>query len=103
MRAFSLQYVRKTIWENLPPSGVTLVTELRQTHAYEAGLFDFSERFDYICSAYGGYKRGIRNQKETMIEHTLGNQSKKLDALVEEFPELESLWSIELKTQLWKL
>ena len=103
MRAFSLQYVRKTVWENLPPSGVALVTELRQTHAYEAGLFDFSERFDYICSAYAGYKRGIRNQKESMIEHTLGNQLKKLDALVEEFPELESIWSIELKTQLWKL
>lgn len=103
MRAFSLQYVRKSMWEDLPPSGIALVTELRQTHSYEAGLFDFSERLDYVCSAYAGYERGVRNQKETMIEHTIGNQSEKLDALVEEFPELGSLWSIELKTQLWNL
>lgn len=103
MRAFTLQYVRKSMWQDLPPSGITLVTELRQTHAYEAGLFDFSERLDYVCSAYAGYERGVRNQKETMIEHTIGNQSEKLDALVEEFPELGSLWSVELKTQLWNL
>ena len=103
MRAFTLQYVRKSMWEDLPPSGIALVSELRQNRAYEAGLFDFSERFDYICSAFAGYNRGVRNQKETMIEHTIGNQSEKLDALVEEFPELGSLWTIELKTQLWNL
>ena len=103
MRAFSLQYVRKSMWQDLPASGFALVTELRQTHSYEAALFDFSERLDYLCSAYKGFRRGVCNQKETMIEHTVGNQTMKLDALVDEFPELGSLWTVELKVALWNL
>ncbi len=103
MRAFSLQYVRKSMWEILPSSGVALVAELRHSHSYEAGLFDFSERLDYVCSAYTGFERGVKNQKETMIEHTMGNQAIKLDALVDEFPELGSLWTTKLKVQLMNL
>ena len=98
--AFSLQYVHKAIWVDLPPEGQRIVRELREVYAYEATLFDFIERFDYMLSAYAGHLRGIRNQKETMLAHTFGNQAAKLDALVAEIPELGALWSPQLRTEL---
>ncbi len=98
--AFSLQYVRKAIWVDLPPEGQRMVSELRAIYAYEATLFDFIERFDYRLSAYAGHLRGIQNQKETMLAHTFGNQAPKLDALVVEIPELGSLWSPQLRAEL---
>ncbi len=103
LRAFTLQYVRKSTSSQLPELGQRLVESLRETHAYEAGLFEFTERFDYMLSAYDGYERGVRNEKETMLAHTLGNQVPKLDALVVEFPELGVLWSDELRAWLLSL
>ena len=104
LRAFTLQYVRKKgMWRNLPAPGGLIIIELERTHAYEAGLFEFVERFDYVLSAYAGYQRGVQNTQETMLEHTLGNQISKLDALTDEFPELGALWSYRLKAELQAL
>lgn len=69
---------------------------LRDSHAFEARVFDLIERLDYLTSAYEGHQSGVRNEDETMIEHTVGNQVPKLDRLVYDEPHLAVVWSPQL-------
>lgn len=104
MRAFLLQYVRKPQWwQYMTKEDRDTVVVLAEKYSREALLFDAIERLDYLASAVEGHHRGIRNDTETMIDHVLGNQVPKLDALVEEWAPLAGVWSPDLRHQLLTL
>ncbi len=104
MRAFLLQYVRKPQWWSYMSDDCrkTLVT-MAAKFSREAVIFEATERLDYLASAVEGYRRGIRNEAETMIDHVLRNQVPKLDALAEEWAPLSAVWSPDLRQQLVSL
>lgn len=104
MQAFLLQYVRKPQWwpkmsEDCQKTLVTMAAKFSR----EAIIFEATERLDYLVSAVEGYRRGIRNEAETMIDHVLRNQVSRLDALVEEWAPLSGVWSPDLRRQLLTL
>lgn len=98
--AFTLPYIRKPSGYELPPASFWAYNQLSGTHQAEATFFDAVERVDYLFSAIEGHDRDVRNPKETMIEHTVGNQVHKLDALVDELPALKFFWTPTLREQL---
>jgi hypothetical protein len=104
MRAFLLQYVRKLqFWEQFDGKHQLMLEVLSKTKAKEAAIFEMVERLDYLASAVIGYRSGIRNDKETMIDHVLKRQIPKLDGLLVEFPELSWVWSTSLRSSLLML
>ena len=102
-RAFLLQYCRKDSRRMLPLEIQAAVFTLHKEKKFEAGVFDFTERIDYLFSAYEGYLHNIENAEETMIEHTIVRQVPKLDALVKEFPALGKIWKQMLRVELLEL
>lgn len=104
MRAFLLQYVRKPQWwQYMMREDRDTVVVLAEKFPREALLFDGTERLDYLASAVEGHHLGIKNDTETMIDHVLGNQVPKLDALVDEWAPFAGVWSPDLRHQLLSL
>ena len=98
--AFLLQFCRNSEIDLFNESTKRRIQGLQEEYPLEAAVFEFVERIDYFLSASAGREAGIRNQEEEMMEHTFKNQAHKLDALVEEFPILGSVWTPGLKSWL---
>lgn len=104
MQAFLLQYVRKPEWwPHMSVVDRMTVVELSKRFSVEALLFAGTERLDYLASAVIGYRHGIRNKTEAMIDHVLRNQVRKLDVLVEEWAPFAGVWTPDLRYQLLSL
>lgn len=102
-KAFALQYCRKD-WNTFAlRNNDNLIPELCLSYGFEAAVFEFCERLDYLMSALEGFGHGVRNEVETMIEHTLTRQIPKLDLLVEEFSHLGSVWTPQLREEFLSL
>ena len=99
MKAFLLPYVRKQHWwPSFLEADRVMVQELAGCRGVEALLFEAVERLDYLASAVMGHRQGIRNDRETMIDHVLGNQVPKLDRLAVEYrPFAEYVWTPRLR------
>jgi hypothetical protein len=101
MQAFLLQYVRKKQWWNeFSAVDRAMVVFLREKYQVEALLFEAVERLDYLASALEGHHRTppIGNEEEMMMDHVLGNQIPKLDALALEWsPFAKRVWTLKLR------
>ena len=104
MRAFLLQYVRKPQWwTHMNNEDQATMTVLVAKYSREALLFDAIERLDYLASGVEAFGRGIQNETETMIDHVLGNQVSKLDALVGEWAPLAGVWTPDRRQRFLSL
>jgi hypothetical protein len=97
---FSLQFVLKDEWEDLPREGRDIVRKLQVSHWREATIFDFTERWDYFFSAVTGHDQNVDNGEEAMMEHTFGRHAVAMDELVSGFPVLGDIWTPRLRGQL---
>ena len=100
LEVFSLQFVLKDEWEDLPREGRDIVRRLRASHYREAVIFDFTERWDYFFSALTGHDQAVHNGEEAIMEHTFGRQADAMDGLVSEFPVLGTIWTPTIRSQL---
>jgi len=102
--AFLLQYCRKPYDKWFTPEVAREIGDIHALYPLEAAIFDFTERLDYLLSAYEGYCHGIHNETETMIDHTLRLQVPKLDALAEEYRHvLGVIWRPQLRQSFMSL
>ena len=103
LRAFALQYARKKQTAQWSEQLVILANTFATSYRVEAVVFDFSEKLDYLFTAYDGHLRGVKNKDEHMLAHALRHNVPKLNAMCEELSALKRIWTNTLQDELHSL